>query len=89
MFDVDVNKAQVIVLEAPLSFARLRRGFGRSSIEPFGLEYPVDAVAIEVWQEVPEHEGQVIQGKACRPAYSADDRAFFFVHSPSQMKGAA
>src|SRR3546814_10730009 len=84
MFNVDVNKAQIIVLEAALPFAWLRRGLGWSSIKPLGLEHPIDAVAIEVWQEVPEHEGEIIQGEACRPAHSADNGALFLVHAPSQ-----
>ena len=48
-----------------------------------------DAVAVEVWQEVPEHEGEIIQSKARRCAHSADDRALLFSHSPSQTIGAA
>src|SRR3546814_17170630 len=87
MFNVDVNKAQIIVLEAALPFAWLRRGLGWSSIKPLGLEHPIDAVAIEVWQEVPEHEGEIIQGEACRPAHSADNGVLLLVHEPSQALG--
>lgn len=70
MFHADVDKAQITVLEAALPFAGLRCGLGWSSIKPLGLEHPIDAVAIEVRQDVPEHEGEIIQGEACRPARS-------------------
>src|SRR3546814_18023824 len=88
MFNVDVNKAQIIVLEAALPFAWLRRGLGWSSIKPLGLEHPIDAVALEVWQEVPEHEGEIIQGEACRHAHSAGKGGRFLVHAPRQALGA-
>ena len=84
MLYVDVDEAQIIVLEAALPFARLRRGFGWAAVETLGLKHPIDAVAIEVWQEVPEHEGEIIQGEASRPAHSADDGALFLGHAPSQ-----
>src|SRR3546814_18519953 len=87
MFNVDVNKAQIIVLEAALPFAWLRRGLGWSSIKPLGLEHPLDDVAIEVWQEVPEHEGEIIKGAGCRLAHSDDNVAVFLVHTPTQALG--
>jgi hypothetical protein len=54
MFDVDMDKTYVIILEALVSFTRLRRGIGRSWIELFGPDFLVDAVATEVWEEMPK-----------------------------------
>ena len=89
MFDVNMDKAQIIVPEAPLSLAGLHRRLRWSSIEALRLENPINAVAVKMRQEVPEHEGEIIQRKTCRPAHCTDDRALFFAHTPSKALGSA
>jgi len=54
MFNVDVDKAEITILEAPRSLAGLHRRLGWSSIEAFGLQDTVNAIAVEMWQKVPE-----------------------------------
>jgi hypothetical protein len=61
---IEVHKAELVGLEAPMRLARLIAR--RQAVQPFGLEDAVDRVAVQVRQEVGDHEGEVIERKACR-----------------------
>jgi hypothetical protein len=52
MLDVEMHKAEVVVLERALAFGRLCRYWLGPAIEAFGLEDAPDAVAIEMRQEM-------------------------------------
>jgi hypothetical protein len=83
VLDVHVHKAEIIVLErAALTLALLRR---RQAPQAFSLEDAVDRIAVEMRQEVADHEGEVIQRKAGGLAQSTDDRALFFRGFPGQL----
>jgi hypothetical protein len=73
VLDVDVHKAEVIVLEGALAFGGLCRWRFGPAVEAFGPEDAPDAVAIEARQEVGDDEGQVIEGKVGDPTERADN----------------
>ena len=59
--DVDVEDAEVVVLEA----AGLTLALGtRQAVQAFGLEDAVHGVAGQVGQDVGDHEGEVVEGDA-------------------------
>ena len=83
VLDVDVHEAEVVVLErAALALALLRR---RQAAQPFGLEDAVDGIAVEMRQEVGDHEGQVIERKAGGLAQGADDGPLLLGGFPGQL----
>jgi hypothetical protein len=66
VLDVHVYEADVVVLErAALTFALLR---WRQTAETLSLEDAVDRIAAEMRQEVADHKGQIVEGKAGRSA---------------------
>lgn len=89
MFNVDVDKTEIIVVEASLPLAGLQRRLGWSSIEALGLQDTVNAITVEMWQKVPEYEGEIIQREACCSAHGADDGALLLVHPPGKALGSA
>ena len=53
-----MDEAEVVVLDrAAPTLALLRRG---QAAQPFGFENAVDRIAVEMRQEVRDHEGQII-----------------------------
>ena len=73
VLDVDVHKAEVIVLEGALAFGGLCRWRFGPAVEAFGPEDAPDAVAVEMRQEVGDDEGQVVEGKVGDPTERADN----------------
>src|SRR3954454_9240506 len=85
MFDIDVDKAEVVVLESLFSLYRLGGAGRRSAIQALCLPEAPHAVAIEVRQKMRDDEGKVIQRKVGAPAQSADHRTFFLGRLPGQL----
>ena len=82
VLDVDVDEAEIIVLEgAALPLALLRR---RQTAEPLSLEDAVDRIAVEMRQEVRDDEGQIVERKAGGLAQGADDRPLLLRGFPGQ-----
>src|SRR5215204_926407 len=84
---VDVDEAEIVLLEgatAPPGPAR-----SRQSAQAFGPEDAIDAVAVEMRQEVAHHEAEVIEGKAGGPAQGTDDGPLLVCGLPGQRVGAA
>jgi hypothetical protein len=54
------------------------RGGPCSPTEPLSSKDTPNAVAVEVRQEMSNHESEVIEGEIGAPAQSADYRALFF-----------
>ena len=63
VLDVDVDEAEVVVLERALALGGPLRNRLGPAAQPLGLEDAPDAVAIEVRQEVGDDEGQIIKGE--------------------------
>jgi hypothetical protein len=63
VLDADVHEAEVVVLEGALAPPGLVRGGRRPPAQPLGAEDAPDAVAVEVRQEMGDHEGQVVEGE--------------------------
>ena len=83
VLDVDVDEAEIVVLErAALALALLRR---RQAAQPLSLEDAVDRIAVEMRQEVRDDEGQIIERKAGGLAQSTDDRPLFLRGFPGQL----
>ena len=83
VLDVDVDEAEIVVLErAALALALLRR---RQTAQAFGFEDAVDRIAVEMRQEVRDDEGQIIERKAGRAAQSTDDGPLFLRGFPGQL----
>ena len=62
VLDVDVDEAEIVVLErAALPLVLLRR---RQTAEPLSLEDAVDRIAVEMRQEVRDDEGEIVERKA-------------------------
>ena len=55
--------------------------------QTFGFEDAIDAVAVEVGQEVPQREGQVVEREAGHAAQMADNGALFVGGPPPQVRG--
>src|SRR5438309_8640949 len=85
MFDVDVNKTKIILFKGPFSLDRLGRSGSESTVKPLRFQNAPDAVTIEVWQKMRDHEGEIVQDKVRDPAQSADHRAFFLGRLPGQL----
>src|SRR5215213_4372307 len=73
MLDVEMHKAEVVVLEGALAFGRLCRYWLGPAVEAFGREDAPDAVAVERRQEMGDDKGQVIEGEVGGPAQRADN----------------
>src|SRR3954470_15020602 len=84
MLDVEMDEAEVVVLERALAFGRLCRYWLGPAVEAFGLENAPDAVAIEMRQEMGDDKGQVIEGEVGDPAQRADNGALLLGRLPGQ-----
>jgi hypothetical protein len=82
--DVDVHEAEVVVLEGALAPLGLVRGGRPPPVQAFGPQDAPDAVAVEVRQEVGDHEGEVVEGEVGRPAQRADHGPFLLGGLPGQ-----
>ena len=83
VLDVHVHEAEIVVLErAALALALLRR---RQAAQALGLEDAVDGIAVEMRQEVGDHEGEVIERKAGGPAQGTDDGPLLLRGLPGQL----
>jgi SRSO17 transposase len=85
VLDVDVHEAEVVVPELALAPLRPLRGRWGPTAQPLGPEDAPDAVAVEVGQEVGDHEGQVVEGEVGGPAQRADYRTLLFRGLPGQL----
>jgi hypothetical protein len=65
------------------------RGGRRPAAQARGLEDAVDVVAVEVRQEVGDHEGEVVEREAGGPAQGADHGALLLAGLPGQPAGTA
>ena len=81
---VDVHEAEVVVAEAALASPWPPRGGRRPAAQPLGVEDAPDAVAVEVRQEVADHEGVVVEGEAGGAAKGADHGALLVRGLPGQ-----
>lgn len=75
MFDVDVDKAKVVVAESALALGGPIGDGLWPAIQAFGLENAPDAVAIEMRQEVADDEGEVVEREVGGASKGADDGA--------------
>ena len=86
VLDVHVHEAELVLLErAALALALLRR---RQAAQALGLEDAVDGIAVEMRQEVRDHEGEVVEREAGGAAQGADDGALLLAW-PSRAACAA
>lgn len=83
MLHVDVDEADLVVLEAAVRLASLLSG--RQPVEALGLEDAVDRVPVQVWQEVADDEGQRVEGKAGGAAERAHDGALLIAGAPREL----
>ena len=83
MLHIDVDEADLVVLERAVRFARALGG--RQAVEALGLEDAVDRVPVQVRQEVREDEGEIVEGKACAAAERAHDGALLIGGFPRQL----
>ena len=84
---VQVHETDLVLLE----LARRLLGLGRDrpAAQARGLEDAVDVVAAEVRQEVPNHEGEIVEREAGRPAQGAHHRPLLLARLPRQLCGRA
>lgn len=64
MLYIDMNEAQVVLMELTLSTDGMKFGCRRATVKPFGPEDTPDAVAVEVGAGSAGHEGQIIEAEA-------------------------
>jgi hypothetical protein len=83
VLDVDVDEAEVVVLE--FTGALLGRGDrrGRQAAQALGLEDAIDAVPVQVRQEVAQGKGEVIEREAGGAADGTDDGPFLVAGPPA------
>ena len=77
---VQVHEAERVLLE--LRGGPLGRGGRRTAAQARGLEDAVDVVAVEVRQEVGDHEGELVEREAGRAAQLAHHGAFLLAGLP-------
>ena len=82
-----MHEAQLVLLE--LRRGPLGPGGRRPAAQARGLEDAVDVVAVEVRQEVADHEGEVIQREAGGATQRADHGALLLARLPGQLVRAA
>src|SRR5919112_4094499 len=80
---IDMHKAQPVLLEGSIGFAGA--ALSRQAVEALRLQDAVDRIAVQVWQEVRDHEGEIIEGKASRAAQGTDDRPLLLTCFPGQL----
>ena len=85
MFDVDVDKTKIIVLESPFPLDWSGGDRGWSAVECLRFQNAPDAVTVEMGQKMRDHEGEIVQGEVRAPAQGADHGAFFFCGLPRQL----
>jgi hypothetical protein len=54
------------------------------AVQPFGFQDAPDAVAVEVTQEVGDHESEVVEGEVGNAAQGADYGALLLAYFPGQ-----
>ena len=84
---VQVHEAELVLLE--LRRGPLGPGGRRPAAQARGLEDAVDVVAVEVRQEVADHEGEVIQREAGGATQRAYHGALLLARLPGQLVRAA
>src|SRR5215210_6022809 len=88
VLDVDMDEAEVVVLELALATfgpVRGRRWPPAQSFGPQDAQDAPDAVAVEVRQEMADHEGEVVEGEVGRLAQGADHGALLVGGLPGQL----
>ena len=77
LLDVDVDEAEVVVAELALALLRPLVGAGGrpvgQAVQALGPEDVPDAVPVQLRQEVPQREGQAVEGEAGAAPDRADD----------------
>ena len=82
-----MDEAKIVVLEGPIWLAGA--ACGRQTAQALGFQDAVDRVTVEMRQEVADHKGQVIQGKARRTPQGAHKGPLFIRGCPGQLVRAA
>src|SRR3712207_5195700 len=80
---IDMHEAQPVLLEGSIGFAGA--ALGRQPAEALRLQDAVDRVAVQEPQAVRDHESEVIERKASRPARRADDGSLLLTCFPGQL----
>ena len=87
MLDVDMNEAEVIVLEGALALGGTFCSGPGSAAQALCFKNTPDAVAIEGRQEVADNKSQVIEGEVGGPAHGADNGTLLLGWLPRQPMG--
>ena len=82
VLDVDMDEAEVLVLELTLAPFGPVRGRRSPPAQPLGAEDAPDTVTVEVRQEMADHEGEVVEGEVGRLAQGADHGTLFICGLP-------
>ena len=85
VLDVDVDEAELVFLE--LARCLRRRGRCRPAAQTRRFEDAIDVVAVEMGQEVADHEGEVVEREAGGATQLTDDGALLFAGLPGQLVG--
>src|SRR4051794_30781598 len=85
VLDVEMDEAEVVLLEGALAFGGLCRYRLGPTVQPLGLEDAPDAVAVEMRQEMGNDKRQVIEREVGHPAQGADNGALRLGGLPGQL----
>jgi len=88
LLDVDVHEAEVVVTEGAVALGEFAGGGLWPAVQVLCLEDALDAVAVEVRQEVADDEGEVVEREVSGASQGADDGALLFGCLPVQLMGA-
>src|SRR5918912_814322 len=80
---VHVHEAEIVRLEAAMRSAGAISW--REAAQALGFQDAVDCITVEMGQEVGDHKGEVIQGKARGTPQGADNGALFLGGFPGQL----
>src|SRR4051812_3326638 len=82
-----MHEAEIVVLEGPVRLAGA--AWPRQAAQALGFQDAVDRVTVQMRQEVRDHKGEVIQGKARRTPQGADNSPLLLSCFPGQLVRAA
>lgn len=86
VFDVNVDEADLVLLEGTVQFASL---LGGQAVEPLRLEDAIDRIPVQVRQEMADEEGQCFEREAGAAPERIHEGALLVTGAPGQLMGSS
>jgi len=89
MFHIDMDITGVVIPKLPLSPNRSGPWSRRQPVQSGIFQNTPDIVPVQVWQEMPHDEGQIIQAKTSRAPELTDNGTLLLQAFPGEFQGTA